>query len=584
LQGAIEATRQQSFVTALLQRADTKQTERIQSMADLLAQHGRDSGAKPAIAGDANRTALRRVISAWIETVLGSNRHHCSAVARAAERLADPELSDGVRRMLERDLADRAQARAAYFAGPRRGPMPADVIMSYTNEYRRAFAAMGGAQVIATLKGYLPNPGFGIEAAGALLDIWRKDHPAGERRLGVWNDFSMVMPRRAERGNPGTPPPTSEFAEAIFDAARPLADPATRAEEQLHAIALATIGLSMLHGSKRDDIDRLLALPQPFATKRSLVAAMARTGEIIPADTLMAGIRKLLEVARTDRWRLDENRGDLIGWIELFPFCDRPSAVTEAIDLLPAEHQQPWRLRRLLEAIPDGPPEEALEVLEQLATQRPEIMAQYEWLSALLKLGTEASAMELLNRLSDERVLQSASTNFRISEVLAGLARKFSSVRAELLQRCRSMERGRAKAVIESAVGELADEESVITLVEVYAAEGRGDNGHLSSALRALAIGQRPSEDWPGAYVEFSVPLTDLRRHLFAMMAAGGAVARLAEDCLNVIEEHRDALGRINNEPRHPDLAAGRQWPPAAESRDQPGEQARVAFGSRGKP
>src|SRR5262249_35514581 len=153
-------------------------------------------------------------------------------------------------------------------------------------------------EVIAILKSYLPERAFGIDAAAALIDIWRKDHPAAERRFGIWNDFSMVMLRRTERDNRESALPSSEFADAIFDAARPLADPAKSTEEQLHAISLAKVGLAMPHGSKRNDLDRLLALPQSFASKRPLLTAMVQAGEAVPADTLMAGVRELMVAAQ----------------------------------------------------------------------------------------------------------------------------------------------------------------------------------------------------------------------------------------------------------------------------------------------
>ncbi|WP_420807639.1 hypothetical protein [Bradyrhizobium valentinum] len=41
--------------------------------------------------------------------------------------------------------------------------------------------------------------------------------------------------------------------------------------------------------------------------------------------------------------------------------------------------------------------------------------------------------------------------------------------------------------------------------------------------------------------------------------------ARLAKQCLIAIDEHRDARGRVSNEPQHPDLTTDRAWPPEAE-------------------
>ena len=123
---------------------------------------------------------------------------------------------------------------------------------------------------------------------------------------------------------------------------------------------------------------------------------------------------------------------------------------------------------------------------------------------------------------------------------------------------------GATKSLIERAVAELGTDEALIVLLETFAADGRRDNGLLANAIRKLAIGQRPADGWAGAYEEFSVPLTSFRKRLFAMISPGDARAPLAEYCLNEIEEHRNRLGRINNEPRHPDITSGRPWPNVA--------------------
>lgn len=63
----------------------------------------------------------------------------------------------------------------------------------------------------------------------------------------------------------------------------------------------------------------------------------------------------------------------------------------------------------------------------------------------------------------------------------------------------------------------------------------------MTLGLENVAVGRRPVEGWPGAFQEFSVSLTTLRKHLFGLLVAGSDHAALAEACLNYIEELRDA-------------------------------------------
>ncbi len=567
LDGLIALSRQEPFLAAWLERARSAPPKRIRVMAEMLVRHGRNSRPKPPpISGEGNRSALRDVLTGWIDAFLAARRSNSGdfgVLARVVERLADAHFAKALHEMLERDLKHSEAALAAFIASRGGGGRSSDD-STHKMQYQHAFAALAGPEINNILKGYLPDLRFGHDAALALAEIWRQTHPVGDKKpLFGWNDFTTVNARRAERRE-SDPPPTSDFAEEIFATVRVMGDPGKSDAEQKHAIGLATVALGLPHGNKREDIDRLLGLPQPTAFKRRLATTIVLAGEAIPASFLMTGVRELMEIAKTEAWRLAENRGELMGWIELFPFSDDPAAVIEAIALLPEFHREPWQLRRLLEAIPHAPASAALDLLERLAVWVPPIMDLFEWLNALLKVQTEASAMVLLAHIGAGRLNKAATNEFRTSEVLASLATTYPAVRGELLQRCRSTPPGAPKSLIERAVAGLGTDEALVVLIETFAAEGRRDNGSLANVIRKLAIGQRPADGWAGAYEEFSVPLTDLRKRLFAMVVTGDARAPLAEYCLNEIEEHRDHLGRINDEPRHPDLASGRPWPSVA--------------------
>ena len=271
-------------------------------------------------------------------------------MARAAERLADAGLAQPLRLLLERDLAEEAQQREVYLRAAAAGALD---ITDYRSAYGRAFAAMHDAPAVEVLTEALRDTRWGIEAAGALCDIWRRDHGPKERRFFAgWNDFSEHLAQRTAR-TAGVPP-TSDFAEAIFAVVRAMGDAARSEREQQHALGLSVTGLALPHGNKRREIEQLLALPRPIMEKRRLLVAAVRAGEMIPAALLAEGLRDLLEAAQRQRWRLDENRGELMGWVELFPFSDDPARLHEALALLPEDRRRPHTLRRLLEALPQS--------------------------------------------------------------------------------------------------------------------------------------------------------------------------------------------------------------------------------------
>jgi hypothetical protein len=276
----------------------------------------------------------------------------------------------------------------------------------------------------------------------------------------------------------------------------------------------------------------------------------------------MEGLRDLHAAAETEAWRLEENRGELMGWIDLFPFSDDPESVHEALALLPERRRHPRALRRLLETLPQGPPGPALMALERLAADNPAFTQELEWKNALLTLDTEAAAPALLNHLCAAHI--SMADGHRLSGALTAGARKFPTVRAALVGRYDKLPPGKIRRVLETAMEDLGDEDVFMALFEARVAAAQPFDG-LARAIRILALGRSPSDDWKGALEEVGRPLTGLRARLFAMLRADNVRARLAKECLIEIEYHRDDSGRVIGEPRHPDIATGRPWPPEAD-------------------
>jgi hypothetical protein len=182
-------------------------------------------------------------------------------------------------------------------------------------------------------------------------------------------------------------------------------------------------------------------------------------------------------------------------------------------------------------------------------------------MNALIALNSEAAALELFDRLCAGAL--PVHDGFGLSRVLTGWARKYPSVRSAMIARYGALPAGDVRGVFEMAMDDLTDEEVFMAVFDGHVNAPHLSRG-LTRAIRNLAIGRKPSEEWEGAFEEFGLPLTALRARLFGMLPANDARARLAKRCLTMIEELRDDRGRVTNEPRHPDIATGRAWPPEA--------------------
>jgi hypothetical protein len=554
---ALGVTRQDVFLPVLIAKARTEDEHRIGILADLFARYGQDSSHKKRPIAAHYRADLRGTLERWIATLVQAPilaRHVSSEVARATDRLADPALAARLRGLLERDLTAYAEARAARLAAKGQGQHDTT---GYNMIYARAFAAMGDADCIVTLTRDLDRPDWGLNAAGALYDIWTKRQPPeGNRHFGSWNDFSPHRVRRAERI--AGAPATSDFAESIFAVVRTMGQAGRPEGDQQHAMALAVTGLGLPHGSKRAEIDTLLALPRPAIQKRNLLTAAARVGELVPAELLLEGLRDLLAAAQTEAWRLEENRGELMGWIELFPFSDAPGRVHEAIALLSEPRRSPHALHRLLEALPHGPEDNALETLNRLAADSAVFLADYAWASALMAIPGAPAALSLLDHLCSGRFR--AGDGLRVSHALVAAAKLHPAVRTAMIERYRNLPNGAPRQVLEMSMNEMPDEETFMALFDAHAGTANPMHG-VGRAIWNLAVGRRTVDETSGAFEEFGLPLTELRARLFAMLPGNDGRATLAKMCLIAIDEARDDRGRVYDEPRHPDIASGRAWP-----------------------
>lgn len=572
VQGLIALTPVESFMAAVLSSADTSDPASIGYLADLIAGHG-ESGDRGRLGlSDASRDALIAIVLKWVDVLLAdesSPRGILGEVARVIERVAAPELAEPLARMLVRDLKQwRQQREERAVAGARGGNDSAsEAYHSWGLQYARAFVAIGNDQAIATLQSYLMDAGyggFGIDAAGALLAI-------GRRQLGMTDDtpfrgppaFSTVRARRVERQG-SSAPATSPIAEAIFGAVDKLLRDAADSEAQTYALQLAAIGLGLPYGDKHSALDQLKRLPQPYSKKLQFFTALVNAGESIEAELIVESIDELLEDAKTKPWLLEQNQGEIDRWLLLLPFTSRPEVTLDVLARLQPHTRLPWRLRPLLSALGFAPSDTAEQILLGLAKEDASFLSEYDWFAALEKRDTLSSLRILLDLISGGEAKgeggQPATWTF--GRRLAAGMQSHPPLRAEVYARLASGVPLPAMVVLEYAVAETPDEAGVMLLVSSHAATGREFSGTLGLAIENLVIERRPLSDWAGAYEQISVPAASLRRRLFELSRTEtGNQSNLALASLVHIDELRDMHGLASGEPRHPNIESGTPWP-----------------------
>ena len=560
-----------SLVEALLARPSNDTPTEIALLADQLARHDSRTRGAPLRITNEGRRELTILLVRWVEVLVASADADSKAfanVARAVGRVASPELTSPLRRLLDEDLARwRASHEAQAGDLERHAPERAFVHATWALQYRNAFAAIGDDTVADLMIAYLRDVGFcgfGVDAAHVLRQIWkRRRSPAGDDSQA---DSAFAYRRqKVIARRPDNIEPVEPYAEAILAVVDELvASP--NVESQLHALRLATVAFTMPYGDRTMTIGALLQLPHGPAVKRELLKVLAEAGEIVPGDLVLGGIRQLLEEARTKPWILSDQDGwELNEWLELLPFSDRVADTMNDTELLP-QRRHPWQMRGVLLALGRTPLEAADQVLERMAQQDARYLGEHDWWAALELRGSAYAARVLLGFISEGTLSGPNASADPLS-----LARKLgigmtedAAIRRGVYERYERDPAATFGRVLEYAIAEAPDDDGVLLLVRMYAGQGRRELGALVPAIRRLAIGERPSEAFLGARERFSVDISGLRRRLFTLFRRGDAEAQLAGDCLALIDGLRDEYGPPVTEPRHPDIAVERPWPTVA--------------------
>jgi hypothetical protein len=404
--------------------------------------------------------------------------------------------------------------------------------------------------------------GFGVTAAWVLKDLWdREQNSPRDKTLLIRSDFVDVNAQRSRRQKGRIE--SSPRADAILSVVNELLKPDAGEEAHRHAIALASVAFLMPSGNKEALIDSLLQLPGPWAWKQGLLKVLVVAGEIISADMIVAGINELLEEAKSKRWLLDENSGQLDGWLVLLPFSDRPKAILDVINSLEPGLREPWRLRRVLSALGHAPSPQAEEILAELAQRDARFLAEYEWLNALDNCETLVAGRILLGLIRNGAFAAHGRPDaWALSKKLASSIQSHPELRKEVYEQYSALPRGAGKEIVARAIAESPDIDGIMLLVRDYGGQKTNIRQTvLYEALRHSLTGQRASPHFRGMQEIFGIPSPELRKKLFALVPERGSLSELAIDCLNAIDDIREHYGEAESEPRHPDITTGRPWP-----------------------
>ena len=556
-----------SVIAALLSRDGPDPPQVIGALAEVVARHGSNDQEKPPLDVGTSGDKLTALAAMWTTRVLAdkdSRRQHLAWVGRAIARLARPELLDGLKALRNEDARRRSELRAQVRTPEGRANihLRSDAATSWNHWYRDSFAQMG-EPVVAMMIGYLDDEDFGFDAAVVLKTV--DDGKRGVEKSNLfktWPYFDGVSSRRAERAAADPRGGDTAPAEAIFAAIERLIAEGSSSSQQKLAIKLARIAISMPYGDQDVLIARLLALSEP-AGKRELVAAIVMDGGTFSPELGLAAVDAWVARVQKENWRLREELWEVIGWLELLPFSDRPGSVRDGLERVSTVPKHSERMDRVVTAMAEAPGISDAE-LGHLFSRFPGMVSQHEWAQAFLGRKSPAAVRLLVEFVASGRMGRGpgAVDVWWLAREIAAAAGRHPELKGELIDRFEKAAPGNAYHLLERTLENIAGPEAVLALVRSYGRDGRSFGGSLPQTLYHTALDHVPLGEGSNAFNLVPVSLASLRKELFGMISNGGPLAAVASETLEHIDRLRDEHGAADGEPRHPDVGSGQPWPP----------------------
>lgn len=547
-----------SLISAIESRSATATSQQIGQLAHLLSRHPSDDTARGRAYSAKNQHKIRMLLKDWANTVLAddtASRSILESLATLAIRVPHTELLPTLRALLDSNLerlsAFRREAEAS-------GYRPSNALdqsrTPMTHGFFRAFREIHAPETTELMKQYLTHPEFGEYAAQVMTSQWLNQHEPKPDRLFFGIDFSRVGANREARAV--DPTMTTDEADAIFLAIGQLLAGSPDEKQTNLALALGIAGARLPHGKRDEAIARLVSLTS-WRNAPKLLYSLILSGEAVDSQIVVTGIREFLEAAKTQTWLLDDSAGyHLKDWLDLLPFCDRPAAILEVIDLLPGRHRSPHFLEKMVGHLVETPSPGAEDVLFALGEKDSRFYAEYHWNETVLKFGTRSAALKLIDLVANQAIPAKTVSDWSWANRLCRPMNEFAEVRAHIYKVLRAEGAAPHLNPLRRAVAESPDDAGLLLLVEIENAKtGRTFD---RSTVEAVVTKRVPDENYKSAFNIVPVETAALRK---ALLDRALTPADAAARCLTIIDEVRDEYGVSVTETRHPNVASGKSWP-----------------------
>ena len=543
----------------------------IRIAARLLSRVGMPDKQRLDITDGGRKARLRAYLKDSIGVVLAQDdftgeqkAHLASAIAQVGE----PEDMADLRRLIRADIERASRGRAKRLAGER-GPLANGAITTYASWHIAAVIRLDPAGADEVLIDLLPEPEYRRATAEAMA---RDFLPKVERsNKGKFRHDLMWAAREGRGLAPGDDQRRTRFVDALQSEIKRLRRQREDARSAGDLKELARVLAAVDGRGSATMVLDVIALPGKWEeyTRLEAVERLLLAGVSLPAATVFALVDSFLQ--RTNEWMQDTDRYLLRRILALCPLVDDPAAgIARVREVLAERRLYGHELREVVTALGESRSDAATDLLRDLASDEQTFeQLEVEFVQAIAALDTPG-ARELLLGFVDPDIRGIALTDRAphgdaLVARLVALAQRSPAVAVRLEGLCDRDLPEHNRHVLSRIMASLGTDEALaLNLNLVDDANPLPVPRGVWDQLESAFVEQRPVGRSPNAFTLHARVSNALRAKLFAMARQDPRRRKSAFMLLGRIERWRLEHGRPTGEPRHPDLASGHSWPPAA--------------------
>ena len=581
------------LATVILEHEPASSDE-IGKIADLMMrafgdQFGRDTRTplNPAL-----RARIVSLLEKWAARMVGdagASRHALHALAEAMATFPDAKLLVPLRSLIQAELERWRKEKAEFKAARERGKILHDsgARLSYEHRYGQNMLSLATGSnpdvvnndddgerphpskelvdaVIDAMSGFLADPEFGREAA-RVLAVLRPDPvwSIGKNTLGHF-DVKLVEKRRAARRERGLQP-ADPVAGRILDTLPALLSGGSESAMQ-QAMRLALSATRMECGERFEEVRRYVMERGSIGDVSEFLKLCLQLGHEVDGAAAVRCLDRLDARRSDDKWKW-EYRERWFQWdelLELMIFGGKPMEAAERLVTYDTNTKD-YSLRRTLGALASCGHADALPALTLIKEHCARYHAAGEWAGALAALGTPEAGDALLSFLLEGTKPRGSYAERELARAIARIAEEAPPLRRRIVELAGSGDQ-QALKVAGDVVRNIRTEGFMREVVALPSPIVKQLGGPIADALRDICIEDRPVDGVHQAYDKAPRPIPALRAELFARVVAVDEASPTCARLLQVIDEWREGYGDPADEPRHPDIALGKPWPPVAQS------------------